>query len=418
MKYIIVIGDGMADNPVPELGGITPLEKSNIPVMDRLAAAGITGTAKTVPDGMTPGSDTAILSIFGYNPQKYFTGRSPLEAAGCGVVVEPGETSYRCNMVALSDDNLPYKEKKVLSHSGGSVEGEDALELMAALMAVPEFTALAEKYNITFHPSPGFRHIAVQKNVPEEELKIFHATPPHDHLGEVIAPLLPTGGKLAAQLNEVMEMAHGILNDHPVNQRRRAEGKLPANGLWFWAEGAAIVLPKFKDLHGKSGFVVSAVPLIHGIGTLAGLDCKFVEGATGELDTNYEGKADAILAGLAEGYEFAVGHIEAPDECTHNGDLTGKISAIENLDKRFLSPLVDGLDKSGEDYRLLILSDHYTLTSTRGHDGTPVPYILYDSRGTGPASITAAAYSEKECAKGPYTEDGTMLVSNLLCEEK
>lgn len=407
MKYIILIGDGMADNPVPELSNKTPLETANIPNMDRLAAGGEVGNARTVPEGVAPGSDTAILSIFGYDPRKFYSGRSPLEAAGAGITLEDGDVSYRCNMVAL-EDGPSYEHKKILSHSGGSVDGEAALALMDTLLADEEFAAAAKENGMRFYPTPSFRHMAVQKDA---DLDRLVATPPHDHLDEEIGPLLPAGNVTAEGLANMMVIAHRVLDKHPANEKRRAEGKLPANGIWFWAEGTAITLPALTHRFGVSGFVVSAVPLVRGIGALAGLDSRPVEGATGELDTNYEGKADAVVAGLSAGYDFAVLHIEAPDECTHNGDTKGKLQAIEWIDSRTLPRLLDGLTANGDEYRLLVLSDHKTLTATRGHDGEPVPYILYDSQN--PAG-SGHSYTEAECAKGEFIGKGHELIERLL----
>ena len=341
MKTIILIGDGMADNPVPALGNKTPLEAANIPLMDKLAAAGEVGSVRTVPAGVAPGSDTAILSIFGYDPRQYYSGRAPLEAAGAGVRLQTGDIAYRCNMVALEDGPMPFEEKKILSHSGGSIDGEAALQLMDALLADPGFAACAQKHGTKFYPSPSFRHIAVQRGA---NITGLVAAPPHDHLGEAQGPLLPGGCPAASGLCEMMALAHRVLDGHPINRRRRTAGKLPANGLWFWAEGVALTLPNFEAAHGKRGFVVSAVPLVRGIGALCGMDYVEVDGATGELDTNFEGKAAATLAGLQNGYDLAVLHVEAPDECTHNGDTPGKLQAIEWLDSRCLAPLVAGLE--------------------------------------------------------------------------
>ena len=371
MKYALVIGDGMADNPVPMLGGKTPLEQASIPVMDELAAKGEACSALTVPQGTAPGSDTAILNIFGYDPRRYYSGRSPLEAAGSGVTLRAGDVSYRCNMIALEDGEIPYLEKKILSHSGGSVEGEDAEALMTDLLANPRFAACAEENGMNIHISPSFRHIAVQQGV---DIAGLLAAPPHDHLGEPQGAYLPAGCPAAAGLAEMMRIAHEVLDPHPVNQKRREEGKLPANGIWFWAEGTAIELPNFYEKYGKKGAVISAVPLVKGIGALAGMDYLPVDGATGELDTNYEGKASAAAAGLAQGYDFVAVHVEAPDECTHNGDTKGKLQAIEWLDSRCIRRLKTALDAAGEPDRLLVISDHKTLTATRGNDGDPVPY--------------------------------------------
>ncbi|MDR0469516.1 MAG: 2,3-bisphosphoglycerate-independent phosphoglycerate mutase [Peptococcaceae bacterium] len=410
MKYVIVIGDGIADNPVLELGGRTPIEVAQIPVIDALARKGELGCVRTIPQGVTPGSDTAILSVFGYDPRNYYSGRSPLEAAGSGVSLETGDVSYRCNMVALEDGDMPYREKKILSHSGGSIEGDNAIALMKYVLADEGFCKLAEANHMAFHLNASFRHIAVQKGV---DIKGLIAIPPHDHLDEVIGGLLPSGCPMAEGLNEMMELAHKLLDRHPINEKRRAEGKLPANSIWIWAEGTAIALPGFQARHHKDGFVMSAVPLVWGIGALAGLRYMTVPGATGELDTDFEGKTDGVLEELAKGADFAVLHIEAPDECTHNGDTKGKIQAIEWLDSRCIARLVDGLEGQGDDFRLMILSDHKTLTSTRGHDGDPVPYILYDSRNDLGNTLD---FSEANAAKGPYMEEGWRLVEHLFEE--
>lgn len=408
MKYVLVIGDGMADNPVPELGGKTPLEYASTPFIDELAAKSELGSSKNCPEGLPPGSDTAILSIFGADPKLCYTGRSPLEAAATGIVLKPGDVSYRCNMVALEDGKMPYAEKRILSHSGGSVEGEQSMELIRFLFAHPEFKKAAEKAGMSVNPAPSFRHIAVQSAADINGIRLI---PPHDHLDEVISPLLPSGCENAAVLKELMELSNRLLDEHPINQRRRAEGKLPANGIWFWAEGTGVELESFYSKYGKTGTVISAVPLCHGIAKLSGLDVSYVDGATGELETNLEGKVDACVKALEGKYDFAAIHVEAPDECTHNGDTKGKLQAIEWLDSRVLKPLVKALDSEPFDYRLLFISDHKTLTSTRGHDGEPVPYMLYDSRKD---TKCALRYTEKCGMTGPMLESGTMLMPKLF----
>jgi len=408
MKYILVIGDGMADNPVPELGNKTPLQHAHIPAIDALAARGEVGSVKNCPDGLPPGSDTAILSIFGADPRACYTGRSPLEAAATGIVLEPGDVSYRCNMVTYEDSDLSFEDKKILSHSGGSIEGADSIALVEYLFAHPDFKAAAVSAGMTIYPAPSFRHIAVQKAA---EISGIVLTPPHDHLGEIIGPLLPSGCANAAVLYALMALAHKVLDRHPINQARRDSGKLPANGVWFWAEGTAVALDSFYERFQKSGTVISAVPLCHGIARLAGLDITLVEGATGELDTNYQGKVDAAVAALKSGKDFAAIHIEAPDECTHNGDLPGKLQAIEWLDSRVMAPLVAALEREGFDYRLLLLSDHKTLTSTRGHDGDPVPYLLYDSCREKSLGLP---YCEESGEKGPCYPDGAAAMMPLL----
>jgi len=410
MKFCIVIGDGMADHPVPQLGGRTPLQAARIPVMDELAAYGVSGLARTVPEGVPAGSDTAILSICGYDPRRYYTGRAPLEAAGAGVTLEEGDIAYRCNMVTLTDGQTHYEEKRLLSHNGGSIDGESSERLMRDLLADADFAARAVSCGVKIYPTASFRHIAVQRGA---ALADFSAAPPHDHLGEAIGPLLPSGGP-AAGLRELMFPAHKFLDGHPINEERRAAGKLPANGIWFWAEGTAAALPSFPRAFGKSGFVVSAVPLVWGIGALAGLDIVKVPGATGELDTDFEGKTDAVLRGLAGGYDFALLHVEAPDECTHTGDLPGKIQAIEWLDSRVLARLKAGLENAGEPFRLLVLSDHLTLTETRGHSGDPVPFILYDSQRAGKKNgITG--FDELSCAQSEvFIEEGHELLASFF----
>lgn len=408
MKYLLIIGDGMADDPVDALSGKTPLQYVNIPIMDGLAARGEVGSVVNCPEGLPPGSDTAILSIFGADPRVCYTGRSPLEAAGCGIVLRPGDVSYRCNMVALEDAGIPFEDLTILSHSAGSIEGDEAMALALALAADAEFSAAAARAGLVIHPNPSFRHIAVQSGAGIDGLV---CTPPHDVLGQAVGPNLPRGCENAETLRQLMRLAHQALNDHPVNKARRAAGKLPGNGIWFWAEGTAVALERFFDKYQKTGTVISAVPLCHGIARLCGLDVTLVPGATGELLTNYQGKVDAAVAALRGGADFAAIHVEAPDECTHNGDLPGKLQAIEWLDEKVVGPLVAAM--AGEAFRLLILSDHKTLTATRTHAGGAVPYLLYDSRrNTG----RDAPYCEESGARGTFYPDGAAALMPLLFE--
>ena len=406
MKYILIIGDGMADDPVEHLAGKTPLQAANTPFLDKIAKKGYVNRVLTVPEGLPPGSDTAILSIFGNDPRICYTGRSPLEAAGCGVLLADGDVSYRCNMVALSDEHVPLAQRTILSHSAGSIEGDESIEIITALFSHPDFAPYAGKAGMTVNPAASFRHIAVQKGVTTEGMVL---TPPHDHLGELAGAHLPKGSPDAAVLLDLMERAHTILDQHPLNEKRRTEGKLPANGIWFWAEGTAVGLERFYDKYGKTGAVISAVPLCHGIARLSGLDVVFVDGATGELDTNYAGKVAAALEAL-QTHDFVAIHIEAPDECTHNGDLPGKLQAIEWLDEKVIRSTVEGMT---EDFRLLILSDHKTLTSTRGHDGDPVPYLIYDSRKNSGRDLP---YDEASGDLGEYLAEGTQLMPLLFSE--
>ena len=407
VKYILVIGDGMADNPVEELSGKTPIEAANIPNMDKLAMEGMLGSVKNVPEGLPPGSDTAILSIFGCDPNYCYTGRAPLEAAATGIKLQPGDAAYRCNMVTYEDGDMPFEEKRILSHSAGSISGEDSIKIITELFSDAEFREKADEAGLIVHPAPSFRHLAVQRAV---DIKGINLIPPHDHLGEKIGGLLPSGCSNAKVLKDLMVLAHKKLDHLPINEERRKAGKMPANGIWFWAEGTAVALPNFVENYGKTGGVVSAVPLCHGIAALTGLEMISVPGATGELETNYEGKVDAAIDELGT-HDFVAVHLEAPDECTHNGDLPGKLQAIENLDSLIVGPLVEKLRENSWDFRMLILSDHKTLTSTRGHDGDPVPFILYDSRVKEGSGLP---YSEKNGESGPYVDAGVKLMGMLF----
>ena len=407
MKYFLVIGDGMADNPVEELGGKTPLEAANIPTIDALAARGVVGRVINCPKPLPAGSETAILSIFGCDPLRYFTGRSPMEAAALGLTLREGDACYRCNLVNIEEGDGPLEERRILSHSAGSITGEDALKTINALNADPDFAAAMRRANMELPPIATFRPLAVEHN---GDFSGIRFVPPHDHLGEKIGPLLPCGDAKAQKFVELMRLANRILEHHPVTEERRASGKMGANGIWFWAEGTALSLPDFKREYGLDGAVISAVPICHGIGVLRGLEKVEVEGATGEIDTNFEGKLEAAWQKLNE-YDFVCLHLEAPDECTHNGDLPGKIQAIQWLDSRLVAPLVARMEEAGMEHRVLLLSDHKTLTDTRGHDGDPVPYLLYDSRvDTGRGGV----YTEAAGEAGPFIQRGCDLLDYLF----
>lgn len=408
MKYLLFIGDGMADVPLSELGDKTPIEYANIPTIDTLAARGTLGTVSNCPAGLPAGSDTAITSIFGCDPRKYYTGRAPLEAAASGIKLQPGSIAYRCNMVTYEDGDIPFEQRHILSHCAGSIEGDESDNIITTLFSDPEFKAAADKAGMLVHPASSFRHMAVQTGAVVDGMKLI---PPHDHLGEVIGPLLPSGSENAEVLLDLMKLAFEKLNEHPLNMARRAKGKMPANGIWFWAEGTAVELPNFVDRFGKMGGVVSAVPLCHGIAALTGLEPVFVEGATGELTTNFENKVEAVIKTL-EKYDFCALHVEAPDECTHAGDLKGKLQSIEWLDSRAMKPLTERFAEKGWDYRILFLSDHPTLSTTRGHSPDPVPFLLYDSTvDTG----LGLSFCEKNAAKcDNYYPDGANTCMKLL----
>ena len=420
MKYLLVIGDGMADESQPELGGKTPIQYAKTPAMDSLCSAGMIGSALTVPIGMQAGSDVAILSIFGYDPCKFLSGRAPLEAAAMDIKLNPGDIAYRCNIVSFEDKDVPFYDKKILSHSGGSIEGNLSDTLIMDLIKDTGFLKLLNEAEMTIYPGNSFRHIAVQKNAQEDcfaankahGVQSLTTYPPHDYIGETLGQYLPKGNEQAELLAKMIQYAHDFLNNHPINLKQREESKLPANGIWFWAEGTATDLPDFKSLYGKTGAVISAVPLCQGIGVMVGLRKILVEGATGELYTNYEGKVQAAVDALAD-VDFVTVHIEAPDECTHNGDMKGKLQAIEWVDSRVVAPLVEKLKASGVDFRMLVMSDHKTLLSTRGHDGSPVPYIIYDSRINNNSGLKFCE-ENAEAEKDNYIEPATKLMGILF----
>lgn len=407
MKYVLVIGDGIADEPVEKLGGRTPLEAMDCPNINRLAG-GRLGTCQTVPQGVAPGSDTAILSIFGYDPRTCYTGRSALEAAGMGVILKPGETSLRVNLCALEGD--AFDGAKILSHNGGSIEGEEAVELMEDLVHDPRFASLAAAIGFAIHITPTFRHTGVIDAAHEPDRARMHFTEPHNILGAQIDRYMPTG-ELGAELTALMRASFEVLRDHPVNRARIAAGKLPANCIWPWGPGSAMELASFESLYHKRGSAVSAVPLVWGIAGLCGVDTPRVDGATAELETNYEGKVQAVLDALAGGADFCCIHIEAPDECAHAGDVEGKCEAIRRLDSRVVGPLLTRLGEIDPEYRVLLLSDHPTLLTTRGHDGHAVPFALYDSTRPG----EPRKFDEKHArATGDFLAEGPMLLRALF----
>ena len=406
MKYLLVIGDGIADNPIADLGGKTPMEAAHKPFMDALAAKGRLYRVRTVPEGVAPGSDTANLSIFGSDPRLYYTGRAPLEAAGVGLELKAGNIAFRCNVMAVSQEDLPYEELSIVSHSAGNISSEDAIAVAAWLFADDEFKAAAEKAGVKICTTDSYRHLAVQESGDIEGIILI---PPHDHLGEKVGANLPSGNANAEVLRSLMELAHKRLADCPVNIARIEKGLLPANSIWFWAEGTVVSLPAFG--HTSKGTVISSVPLFKGIARLTGLKAVDVEGATGLIDTNYEGKVNTALKALEDGDDFAAIHIEAPDACSHDGDIEGKVKAIGLLDSRVVKPLVEGLEKMGEDFRLLVISDHKTLLSTRAHDANPVPALIYDSTAQNEGF---AVYTEKEAEKGELIDPGTEIMSVLF----
>lgn len=399
MRYIIILGDGMADEPLESLGGKTPLEYANTPVMDLLASEGEIGLAKTVPDSMKPGSDVANLAVLGYDPEKNYSGRSPLEALSVRVPMEPDDIVFRCNIVTLSEDEA-YSEKKILDHSAGEISTEDADILMDAIRQA------FESEDIRFYTGTSYREITVWKHG-----KVLDMAQPHDHLGETIGQYLPAEPLFA----RMMEKSFDILNNHPLNLKRQAEGKNKANSLWFWGAGTKPSLMSFREKTGLNGAMISAVDLLKGIAVGTGMRVIDVPGATGSLHTNYEGKADAaVKAVLEEGTDFVYIHVEAPDEMGHQGSVEKKVQAIEALDSRVIARVKEQMDASGEPYRLLIMPDHPTPIRCRTHTRNPVPYIFYDSTRQ---VKTMNRYSEKDAeASGNMEVNGYRLLDRLIAK--
>ena len=397
MKYIVLLGDGMADEPLEALGGKTPLECASIPGMDELAGKGELGMVKTVPAGMKPGSDVANLAVMGYDPSACYSGRSPLEALSVGVSMDPDDVIFRCNIVTLSEEE-PYGEKTIIDHSSGEISTEDADILMDAVRDA-FYTD-----TIQFYTGTSYRHITVWKKG-----SVLDLEPPHDHLGEKAGAWLPR----EALFRDMMEKSFDILNNHPLNLQRAAEGKNKANSLWFWGAGTKPSLENFQAKTGLKGAMISAVDLLKGIAVGAGMQVVEVEGANGGLHTNYEGKADAAVKALLEdGNDFVYIHVEGPDEMGHQGSLENKIQAIEWLDSRLLAPVKQAMDASGEDYRIMILPDHPTPLRIRTHTANPVPYIIYDSTRQRKA---LARYNEKEAvATGIFVAEGHKLMERFL----
>lgn len=398
MKYIIVLGDGMADESMDVLGGKTPLEAAEKPAIDKLAKKGEVGMASMVPEGMSPGSDTANLSVCGYNPKIYYTGRSPLEALSIGVDMKATDVSLRCNVVTLSEEEENYEDKTIIDHSSSEISTEDAAVLVEALREG------LKKEGYEFYVGTSYRHLLVWANG-----KVVELVPPHDILTKRIGEYLPEDDVL----REMMKKSYDILVNHPINVKRKEMGLNPANSAWFWGAGTRPDLMAFTEKTGKKGVMISAVDLLKGIAVGTGMDNIIVEGANGGLHTNYEGKARAALKALLEdGYDFAYIHVEAPDEMGHQGLVKEKIQAIEFIDKKIVKVLVEEFEKAGEDYRILVLPDHPTPIRVRTHTAEPVPYMLYDSR---KELGSQEMYSEKTAqTSGIVWKNGYELIDYLL----
>lgn len=402
MKYIVVLGDGMADYKLEELGNRTPLQAASKPHIDALAREAEVGLCRTVPAGFKPGSDVANLSVMGYDPHDCYTGRSPLEAVSIGIDLKDTDVTLRCNLVTLSEEEK-YEDRTMLDYSAGEISTEEARELISYLKEH------LDSDMFTLYAGVSYRHCLVVK-----EGKTGHElTPPHDITGKPVRGHLPEG-PLGEKYRAMMERSAELLREHPINRARVAAGKNPANSVWFWGEGTKPALENFEKKFGKKGGVISAVDLVKGIGILAGMQVIEVEGATGNYDTNFAGKATAALDALLGGLDFVYIHMEAPDECGHQGDVKHKIYSIEQIDEKVVAPLCAGLRKAGEKFRMLICPDHPTPIAVRTHVSDPVPYLLYDSgkRGAG-----APAYDEDSAAQtGVFVEMGWELMKKLLAE--
>lgn len=398
MKYIVVLGDGMADEPIEELGGKTPLEYANTPTMDELAAKSEIGLVHTIPEGMSPGSDTANLSVLGYDPKKYYTGRSPLEALSIGVDMKNTDVALRCNIVTLSTDDLPYEEKTIIDHSSSEISTEDAAVLLDAVKKELE----TDTYK--FYVGTSYRHLTIW-----DKGEVVSLTPPHDVLGQKVGQYLPKD----ETLRKMQEKSYEILANHPINIERMKKGLNPANSIWFWGAGTRPCVTSFEEKNNKKGAMISAVDLLKGIAIGADMKVIEVEGANGGLDTNYEGKAKAATDVLLnENYDLAYIHVEAPDEMGHQGSVERKIKAIENLDSKVIKVVKETLDQSGEDYCMLVMPDHPTPICVRTHTSNPVPYMLFDSTDIKDSTLL---YNEK-CGResGLFMSNGYEMMNYLL----
>ena len=398
MKYIVILGDGMADRPIEALGNETPLAYAKTPMMDELAAKGEIGMVHTVPDGMSPGSDTANLSVLGYNPRKYYSGRSPLEALSIGVPMKDTDIALRCNLVTLSEEEDCYEDRTMIDHSSSEISTEDAAVLLEAVRKE------LETDEFKFYVGTSYRHLLIW-----DKGEVVSLAQPHDILEQKITDKLPEN----KALYEMMKKSYDILVNHPINIERKKQGLHPANSCWFWGAGTKPSLSSFEEKTGKKGAMISAVDLLKGIAVGSSMKVITVDGANGGLHTNYEGKAQAAVDVLTDkGYDFVYVHLEAPDEMGHQGSVERKVQAIENLDARIIRPIVEGLRAKGEDFRMVILPDHPTPICIRTHSSDSVPYLLYDSTRE---QANTWKYNEAEAEKTDnFVAEGYTLIDHLF----
>ena len=402
MKYFVLIPDGMADRPIPQLDGKTPMEAACKPHMDALCEVSVGGTVMNVPAHMVPESDTANLAILSYDPAVYSRGRSPLEAVSMGLTMAEDDTAIRCNVVTLSDDDLPYEEKTMIDHSADEITTEEADQLVKALNeALP-------MEGRKLYTGISYRHCLLWKNAHST----YNFDRPHDIIGQVIGDHLPKEEDGGAEFLAFMKKGFEVLNHHPVNEERRRRGLRPANSPWLWSPGTMPALPSFTEKWGIKGTVISAVDLIKGIGLCADMEVIDVEGVTGNYHTNYTGKADAAIDAFKRGSDLVYVHVEAPDECGHRGEWDIKVKAIEKIDELILAPVFKYLAASGEDFKILVLPDHPTPVEIRTHSHESVPYFLYDSRKSaeGMSRFTEANAEAME----NYLADGSRLFERMI----
>lgn len=401
MKYLVMLCDGMADEPNEALGNSTPMEKANKPCMDSLAAKAEVGIVKTVAEGLKPGSDVANLSVLGYEPAVYYSGRSPLEAASIGIDLKDTDVTLRCNLVTLSDDE-DYENKTILDYCADDISSEEAKILIEYIQ---------EKLGndvFRFYPGVSYRHCLVWSNGNPHPGVL---TPPHDITGKVITDYIPKG-EAVDELYDLMKKSYDLLKDHPVNQARIARGKRPANSIWLWGEGTKPLLDNFSEKFGIKGSMISAVDLLKGIAICAGMNNVDVDGATGYLDTNFDGKCKAAIEEFKKGADLVYIHVEAPDECGHRGEIENKVKAIEMIDEHILGPVVEFL-KGYDDFAVLVCPDHPTPLSIRTHTSTPVPYLIYDSKNEINSGVKV--FCEKEAREtGNYIEKGFTMMNYFL----
>lgn len=401
MKYLVMLCDGMADEPNEALGNSTPMEQAKKPCMDSLAAKAEVGIVKTVAEGLKPGSDVANLSVLGYEPAVYYSGRSPLEAASIGIDLKDTDVTLRCNLVTLSDEE-DYENKTILDYCADDISSEEAKILVDYIQE-----ELGDDV-FRFYPGVSYRHCLVWSNGNPHPGVL---TPPHDITGKMITEYIPKGDDVDG-LYALMKKSYELLKNHPVNQARIARGKRPANSIWLWGEGTKPLLDNFSDKFGKKGSMISAVDLLKGIAICAGMNSVDVDGATGYLDTNFDGKCKAAIEEFKNGADLVYIHVEAPDECGHRGEIQNKVKAIEMIDEHILGPVVEFL-KGYDDFAVLVCPDHPTPLSIRTHTSTPVPYLIYDSKNEIDSNVKV--FSEKEARNtGNYIEKGFTMMNYFL----